>query len=172
MKKITLGLALTLGCWLAFGGAAAAQNKKPQPYSTTPKLVPAKLKKGDTDVLEVRGKASFTVTSANTRHTINGTITYTLPEDARKKIAEVAGKKITEVPANVTRPEVVAAFQKGTSCPSVHLEFNPMDFEVAGLNLSLGRFVLDVNEGPDEVAKHICVWTKQINVGRPRRGVI
>jgi hypothetical protein len=172
MKKTMLSLALTLGCALALGTPAAAQNKKPQPYSTQPKLVPAKIKQGEADVFEVRGKASFTVTSANTDDTINGTITYTLPEEARKKLAELSGKKPAEIPATLTRPEVVAAFQKATACPVVHLEFNPMDFDVAGQRVHFSRLVLDVPDGPDEVAKHICVWTKQINGGRSRRGVI
>lgn len=167
-------------CLLALSLTAAAQQKTKAETITTPaKLVITKLKVGEADSYEVRGKATFTLTAANSDDSVAGTLVYTLPDDARQKVAQMTGKSLNDIPASITTKDVVANFQKATACPVVHLEFSPMDITVAGVKNHFNRFVLDINETisggtkyQQELATLFCVWTKQINNGRARRGVI
>jgi hypothetical protein len=166
---------------LSLGIFAHAQTPKPVQYATTPKLTIAKLKTGETDVYDVRGKVSFTVTAANSDDTIAGTMTYTIPDDARQKIASMTGKPLSSVPSSVTRKDVVANFQKGTAAPVIHLEISPMDVDVVGALMHFNRITLDVNgrEGGnpakfsnEEMEALFTNWARQINAGRARRGII
>jgi len=43
---------------------------------------------------------------------------------------------------------------------------------VAGAKLSFDRVVVNVIETHEEVPQHFCVWTRQINANRHRRGII
>ena len=143
-------------------------------YTTPPKTSVAKLKIGESKACEVRGKLTFTLTAANYDDTVVGTLIFTIPEMARKKIAEASGEPLTSIPAKVARKDVVAGFRKGTSCPVVSLEMGAAELEldVAGAKLSFDRVVVDVIETLEEVPQHFCVWTRQINANRQRRGVI
>jgi hypothetical protein len=182
--KLTSAL-LTLVCLIGGAVVANAQGSVATPkaiaFSTAPKLNIAKLKSGDQDAYEVRGKVTYTVTAANSDDTVAGTLTYSLPDDARQKIAAMSGKQVAQVPANFTRKDVIAQFQKATAAPVIHLEIMPMDVEVAGVKMAFNRIVLDVN-GRDagnvpqytneEMEALFTVWARQINAGRSRRGII
>jgi hypothetical protein len=174
MNTKTFRAILTTLFLLALSLTAAAQEKakKPETISTTTKLVISKLKIGEGYSFDVRGKATFTLTAANMDDTVVGTITYTIPDDARQKVAELTGKPLSQIPTSVTAKDVIAGFQKATACPTVHLEFSPMDVDIAGVRSHFNRFVLDINESSQELAQLFCVWTKQINNARARRGVI
>lgn len=166
---------------LALGVAAQAQTPKPVVYTTAPKLQIAKLKASETDVYDVRGKVSFTVTAANSDDTVAGTLTYTVPDDARQKIASMTGKPLNSVPATITRKDVIAGFQKGTSGAVIHLEIASIDLDAAGAKLYFNRITLDINgrEGAnpakfsnEEMEALFTAWARQINAGRARRGII
>lgn len=146
-------------------------------FTTAPKTVIAKL--GDAD--SMNGKLTYTVTAANSDDTVAGTINYTIPDAARQKIAAMTGKQLNVVPNNITRKDVVASFQKGTKAPVINLEIEPMDVDVAGAKVHFNRVVLDINgrEGgntplytTEEVEVLFNAWAKQINAGRPRRGIV
>lgn len=149
---------------------------KPTVYTTAPKLAIGKI--NDTD--EVRGKLTYTVTAANSDDTVAGTVNYVIPDDARQRIATISGKPLTQVPTNVTRKDVVAAFQKGTEPPVIHLELTGLDIDVMGAKVKFNRVVLDINARPSEESKYtkeemealFTNWAKQINSGRSRRGII
>ena len=168
-------------------GVSAIANAQGQPatpkkvaYTTAPKLVIAKLKSGEADVYDVRGKVSFTVTAANSDDTVAGTLVYAIPDDARQKIAAMSGKAVGAIPANITRNDIIAAFQKATTPPVLHLEINAMDIDVVGVKMRFSRIVLDINaresNPPDysvqEMEALFTVWAKQIVNGRSRRGII
>jgi len=180
-----------LVCLLAAGAAALAQStaqssdlkgadtqkvetrQAPQVvYTTPPKISVAKLRLGESEAHEVRAKVTFTLKAANYNDTVEGTLVFTIPEETRKKIAEVSGEPLTSIPASVSRKEVVAGFQKGTSCPVVSIEIGAMELDVAGAKLSFDRVVVAVIETPEVVPQHFCFWTRQINANRQRRGVI
>jgi hypothetical protein len=110
--------------------------------------------------------------AANYDDTVVGTLVFTIPEEARKKIAEVSGEPLSSVPASVTRKDVVAGFQKGTSCPAVNIDMGAMELDLAGAKLGFDRVVVAVIETPEQVPQHFCVWSRQINANRKRRGVI
>ena len=152
---------------------AADTRQAPQVvYTTPPKTSVAKFKLGESEAREVRGKVTFTLTAANYDDTVVGTLVFTIPEEARKKMAEASGEPLTSIPAIVAQKDVVAGFRKGTSCPVVSLEIGATEMDVAGAKLSFDRVVVNVIETPEEVPQHFCVWTRQINANRHRRGVI
>ncbi len=154
------------------GAQSNAPSAKPAPYTTAPKLAVAKLKSGESNVYDVRGKAAFTVTAANDNDTVAGTLVYTIPDEARQKIAQLSAKPLASIPASVTKKDVVAGFQSGTACPVVILEIGATELELAGMKLSFNRITLDVIETAGQVPQHFCAWTRQINAKRQRRGII
>ncbi len=191
MKMSTIRLtasAITLAIGLlaltGFVAPAMAQDDQPRPvaYTTAPKLVIAKIRSGDADVYDVRGKVTFTVTAANSDDTIAGTLNYTIPDDARQKISQLTGRPLNTIKSTLTQPGVVANFQKGTGAPLIHLEISPFDSDVNGAKLRFNRIVVDINGrqgGPtirkytnEEIEVLFTVWTRQINNGRQARGVI
>jgi len=141
-------------------------------YTTPPKMSVAKLKLGESEAREVRGNVTFTLMAANYNDTVVGTLVFSIPEEARKKIAEASGEPLTSIPASVAQKDVAATFRKGTSCPVVSLEIGAMEFDVAGAKLSFDHVVVNVIETREDVPQHFCVWSRQINANRQRRGVI
>jgi hypothetical protein len=154
------------------GQTANARQSTQTVYTTPPKTAVAKLKSGESKVYEVRGKVTFTLTSANTDDTMTGILVYTLPDEARRKIAGISGKPLNSIPASAQQKDVVGRFQDGAACPVVSVEIGATEIDVAGVKLSFNRIVTDVIETPEEVPQHICAWTRQINVKRQRRGII
>jgi hypothetical protein len=162
--------------------AAPEQPATPKPvvFTTAPKLTVAKLRAGEPDAYDVRGKLTFTVTAANSDDTVAGAINYTIPDDARQKIAALTGKPLGGVPLSVTQRGAIAAFQKMTATPIIHLEISPMDVEVVGVKMRFNRIVLDINAREssdtkftnDEMESLFTSWARQIAAGRFRRGVI
>jgi hypothetical protein len=159
--------------------AVAAQNRKRVVFLSQQKIAIGTLSDGS----DVRGKATFTVTAANSDDTLAGIFTYVIPDEARQKIAQLTGKQLTAVPSTFTVKDVVASFQKQTACPVVHIDVGPMEMDAAGAKVKFARkVVLDISgvepgsiekPTPDqEMAMVFCVWTKQINNAGIRRGPI
>lgn len=154
------------------GQTANARQSTQIVYTTPPKTVVARLKSGESKVYEVRGKVTFTLTSANIDDTVTGILVYTIPDEARRRIAEISGKPLSSIPASAQQKDVVGGFRDGAACPVVSIEIGATEIDVAGVKLSFNRIVTDVIETPEEVPQHICAWTRQINVKRQRRGII
>jgi hypothetical protein len=157
------------------GADTQTADTRPAPqvvYTTPPKTAVAKIKLGESEAREVRGKVTFTLTAAHYDDTVVGTLVFTIPEEARKKMAETSGEPLTSIPAIVTQKDVALGFRKGTSCPVVSLEIGATEMDVAGAKLSFDRVVVNVIETHEEVPQHFCVWTRQINANRHRRGII
>ncbi|HEY8461999.1 MAG TPA: hypothetical protein VIM99_16540 [Blastocatellia bacterium] len=167
---------------LFLGLVAHAQPAAPRPvvFTTEPKLTVAKLETGGAEAYEVRGKLSFTVTAANFNDTVTGAINYMIPDEARRKIAALTGKSLDSVPSSITHKGAIAAFQKMTAAPVIHLEIPPMSVDVAGAKMRFNRIVLDVYARESKGAKFtneemeslFTSWARQISAGRLRRGVI
>lgn len=169
---LTCLLVAGVAAFAQFGAQSNAKPAKPVIYTTAPKLAIAKLKSGESSVYDVRGKTAFTVTAANEDDTVVGTLIYTIPDDAREKIAQLSAKPLASIPASVTKKDVIASFQPGTACPVVNLEIGAAELDVAGVKLNFNRITLDVIETADQVPQHFCAWTRQINAKRQRRGII
>ncbi|HKQ74958.1 MAG TPA: hypothetical protein VJ810_14785 [Blastocatellia bacterium] len=158
----------------------APATPKPVVFTTATKVTVAKLKTSETDIYDVRGKITYTITAANSDDTVAGTVNYTLPDDARQKIAAITGKPLNSVPSSFTKKDTVAGFQKMTAPPIIHLEISPMEVDVAGAKVNFNRITLDVNgrESTDQKYSNeefetlLTVWARQIANGRPRRGII
>ncbi|MGH9838891.1 MAG: hypothetical protein ACREEM_08915 [Blastocatellia bacterium] len=181
MNTKTSRTLMAIAFLLSLGAFANAQTPKPVIFTTAPKLTIAKLKTGEADVYDVRGKITFTVTAANSDDTVEGTVKYTIPDDARQKIASITGKPLNSVQSPITREHVVAGFQKGTSESVILLEISPMDVDVVGAQLHFNRVTLDINrrEGGnpakfsnEEMEALFTNWARQIAAGRARRGII
>jgi hypothetical protein len=173
MKIFTLKACLLSLSLLVLGLGVHAQNKKKgETITTEPKLVVTKLKVGEGETFEVRGKASYTLTAANSDDSLAGNITYSLPDDARNKIAQIKGIPVAKVPTSVTQKDVVSQFQKLTECPVLHLDFPAMDLVIEGINLHFNRFVVDIKEGSHPITLYMCTIARQIKAGLPRRGPI
>ncbi len=164
--------------WVAPADTVRGQAK-PVVFTTTPKPVSAELQLSDGSSVTVRGRASLTVTAANEDDTLTGTLVYTLPDDARQKIAQTAKKSLKDVPRNVSLKEVSASFRHGTACPSMTLEVSVKEAEVqatpgsaGGTKLRFDRVDLNIHEAPDQMTQLFCSWTRQINAKRQRRGII
>lgn len=156
-----------------------SQNRKGVTFSSAQKVAIGSLADG----YEVRGKATFTITAANSDDSLAGTLTYVIPDDAKQKVAVAAGKPIASVPSTFTVRDVVATFQKTTACPVVHVEVGPLEIDAVGAKIKFTRKVVldlqgiepgtvDKPSPQQEMAMQFCVWTKQINNGGIRRGVI
>jgi hypothetical protein len=152
--------------------AADARQTPQVVYTTPPKISVAMFKLDDSEACEVRVNVTFTLTAVNYDDTVVGTLVFTIPEMARKKIAEASGEPLTSIPARAERKDVAAGFRKGTSCPEISLEIGATELEVAGAKMSFDRVVVNIVETLEEVPQHFCVWTRQINANRSRRGVI
>jgi hypothetical protein len=184
MRTTLIQITLVTFFVMSLSVLALAQNAPAQPkpvaYATKPKLVIAKLKQGEADVYEVRGQFTYTVTAANSDDTVAGTISYTVPEDARQKIASISGKPLQQVPTTFTQKNVVAEFQKGTSMPLIHLEIKAMDVSILGVTTHFNRIVLDIPGRESESSRYTTAemealftnWARQISSGRSRRGII
>jgi hypothetical protein len=148
-------------------------------YTTTPKAFVARLNNQGKNISEIEGFLSFTLTDARSDDSILGTLDYTIPDDARQKIAAQTGKRFEEVPDRLSRKSVVDYFEKGAAPPIIHLLIEPMEMEVAGAKVNFDKITLDIKarEGgarysPEEIEALITVWARQIQVGRSRRGII
>jgi hypothetical protein len=155
------------------------QTQKVVVYNTSPKLVTAKLntgnseeKAGEKDSYSVRGKATLTIVAANEDDTITGTLSFSLTDSARRKVAQLSGKTLDAIPANIIKRDVVAAFIPDTACPVVHLEIRKTELEIAGARATLDRLVLDIIETQDRIPQLFCAWTRQINAKRQHRGIV
>ena len=173
MKTNTLKVLFLSACLLVVGVATQAQaKKKGETITTVPKLVVTKLKVSEGESFDVRGKATFVLAAVNSDDSFTGTITYTLPEDARAKIAQITGKPVAQIPATITQAEVNGNFQKLTECPVLHVDFSAMDLVVAGAKVHFNRFTVDISDSGREITMLACKMAVQINVGRQRRGII
>lgn len=183
MKSKPFLFALAIVCLTAI--TAAAQNK-PANFTTKPKLVVGKLNAGQPDAYDVKGKATFKlehVHDSTGENAMEGKLTYTLPDDARQKVAQITGKPLNQVPATLTLDKVFASFQKATACPIIHIKIKATELNAVGAKIAFPTsMTLDI-EGiePGSVAKptpeqeiaiNLCVWTRQINSGGIFRGVL
>ena len=164
--------ALLIFLLLLSGWPSQAQTRPPQVFTTPPKTVSVFLKQENKPDLEIRGKAAFTLTAAHDDDTLTGTFIYALPDDARQAIAKLANQPLSEIPAQLTKAEVKATFQKGSSCPWLRWEMNPETLAINGIQLRLKPVVLDVPDTRDYLSGLICHWARQFNVNRQRRGIV
>lgn len=179
-SRAILTMAFLLGTALVANAQVKEVTPKAVAYTTAPKTFVSKLKNGEQDVYDIKGKLTFTVTAANSDDTIAGTVNYTIPDDARQKIAAQTGKPLNSIPSTIKRTDVLATFEKATAPPIIHLQLSPMDVDVAGAKVAFNRVTLDINAREGNVAQYtneevealFTVWARQILNGRARRGII
>jgi hypothetical protein len=155
---------------LLLNPGSSAQDPEPVIFTTQPKPAIANLISAGKMTLD--GRASFTVTKAQDDDTITGTFVFTISDDERYKLAELSDFDLEEIPAKFSREDVTARFQKGTSCPTLHLEIPSVEMEAAGATMRFDLIVLDIVETQQQMSQLFCAWSRQINARRHRRGII
>ena len=68
--------------------------------------------------------------------------------------------------------EVRAYWQKGTFCPSLQLRIPSLELPMTSGPLPIPSFLVKVEETEAEVPQLLCSWTRQINAGRSRLGIL
>ncbi len=154
----------------------AAQTKPsvraPVIFTTAPKLVEAKLKLADGSNSMVRGRVTLTVVKANENDSLAGTLVYILPDETRQKIAQSSGRKLADIPTNITQKELTANFRRGTACPLIKLLISANEAEIGNAALHFDNFALEIYETQAQINQLFCSWTRQINTKRQRLGII
>jgi hypothetical protein len=145
-------------------------HSEPVIFTTQSKPTIAKLVSAQKMTLE--GRASFVVTKAQDDDTITGILVFTISEDAQQKLAELSNSDLEEIPPQFSREDVTARFQKGTSCPTIHLEIPSVEMEAAGIRMRFDQMVLDIVETQQQMSQLFCAWSRQINARRHRGGII
>ena len=153
-----------------------AQPRPPVVYTTPAKLVEALFKSAKSDSshgpIKLEGRASYTLTAAADDDSLRGTFTLALLLPARATIAGESNAKVTEIPESFSRPDTIGRFEKGTSCPTIELDFPEFEIKAPGGTLVLSGKLLEIHESADRLVQQICFWTRQINVKRERIGII
>ncbi len=83
-------------------------------------------------------------------------------------------------PARTLRHEVTLQWVRGTACPTLRLQvplikgslIDESAPEAPREMVIIQPFVIRVEETAENLSQMLCSWTRQINAGRPRRGVI
>jgi hypothetical protein len=68
--------------------------------------------------------------------------------------------------------EVRAHWQKGTSCPTLQLRIPAVELPTENAPLPIPSFLVRIEETGMEVPQLLCSWTRQINAGRSRLGIL
>jgi len=120
------------------------------------------------------------------RQAITGQVTLTLleanPEDdtlrASLHLASLRGSR-RNPPSDLWEKapgpfvlEVRASWQKGTSCPTLILRIPALELPAESGPLPIPSFALKVEETEAEIPQLLCSWTRQINAGRSRLGIL
>jgi len=141
---------------------AQEPEKKLESISTEPKSVSAMLKTDNGKNIEIVGTVIFTLVEVNSDETLAGNLVYALADAARRKIAKVADRPLSEIPVSLTINNVIAGFEKDTKCPDLRIGFMPMDREVAGGRISLHRLDLAIRESQRELSKLLCWYARPL----------
>jgi len=177
--------AFALFSFSTLGNVSKAQSvntvtPSPVAYTTAPKAVVAKLKKANQAESEIKGALSFRFTRASLDDAIEGTVLFSLSDEARQKIAVYTEKSVADVPALVSQAGILARFEEGTAPPTIHLLLNPVELNLLGAVINLELTTLDIKARQnshtvytdEEVEALITGWARQIQAARPRRGFI
>lgn len=149
---------IVIVCLLFFSGKSFAQEatKKPQTIITESNIVLAYLSVNQRTVIKNWGQMTYTITNGYSDLSFRGTLTYKLSDKSRHRIAQALHQQLDQIPAIISQQEVVANFQKGTECPLIHLEFEPMKMTLNDWRIHLFRFRLEIKETPQYISKVFC----------------
>ena len=158
--------AILSGLWLVEGRAIglSKQEDRQKGYTTAPQKVEWRMGRQ-----AITGQVTLTILEAN-------------PEDdtlrASLRLASVRGSR-SNSPSDLWEKapgpfvlEVRASWQKGTSCPSLVLRIPALELPAESGPRSLPAFALKVEETEAEIPQLLCSWTRQINAGRSRLGIL
>lgn len=164
---------LNVSARLQTAGQTKSLVRAPVIFTTPPKLVEAKLKLADGSNSTLRGRATLTIVKANENDSLTATLVYLLPDEARQKMAQSSGRKLADIPTNVTQKELTVNFHRGAACPLIKLMVSANEVEI-GNNIALhfDNFALEIHETQAQINQLFCSWTRQINTKRQRLGII
>jgi len=151
-------------------GVSSGQEPGPKPvvFTTPPQRI--ELRRPD-DPQTYHGQASLTLLEAGSDDTIRALLVVTLTSEERQRL----GQPGLELPETIGRQELRLRWHKGTSCPDIDLDLPIVRLAASGRQLETRptRIRIDVSlRTVETLPQLLCSWTRQINAGRPRQGII
>jgi hypothetical protein len=162
---------------IAFGVSSGQEpGPKPVVFTTPPQRI--ELRRPD-DPQTYHGQASLTLLEAGSDDTIRAQLVVTLTSEERQRL----GQPGLELPETIGRQELRLRWHKGTSCPDIDLDLPTVRLAVSQavsqavngrqLETRPTRVRIDVSlRTVETLPQLLCSWTRQINAGRPRQGII
>lgn len=138
----------------------------------------SRLDSKSTAPIRVQALASLTLIEANADDTLRGLLVLTLDESERRRLSRLKGQSDLDwqtLPEMLGRREVRIKWVRGTACPDLDLELPSFNLDYAGRKLEVPafRFRIDIaQETVEAIPQLLCGWTRQINTGHPRLGII
>jgi len=124
------------------------------------------------------GTASLTLVEAHADDTLSGLLILTLNDEELGRTEMKQGKKgpppiaRDQLPAKTIRRELRLHWQRGTACPELELPITPFKFTLGETEFETLPFRLRIQESQERLTQLLCSWSRQINAGRPRQGII
>lgn len=150
----------------------ATQSGGPAPLSLTPRRIEI----GDGGKLRLMVSAGLTILEAGPDDTLRARLRLTLAGDERQRLARLRPEiGATSLPETVLDREVRLHWRRGTACPDLDLALPALKFSYLETELTSRPTSLRIDVAADTVQtlpQLLCNWTRQINAGRPRLGII
>jgi len=174
--KCALAMVAIIAILPVHSPARIHQARPPTVYTTPAKVVSGWFridKETSSDApLKLEARATYTLTAVSDDDSLTGTFTISLLPQSRQFLADSVKAKLAEIPDSFSRKGTVAKFVKGTSCPSIELDFPEFAIDVKSGHVSLSGQLLRIPESADKLVQQLCFLTRQINVKRERLGII
>jgi hypothetical protein len=154
-------------------GLSLGQEPGPKPviFTTPPQRILIRLTDQRQNSQYLAGQASLTLLEAGSDDTLRALLIISLPGEERRRL----GKQGLELPETIHRQEMQLRWHKGTSCPDIDLDLQATRFEVNGLQMVTGQTKVRIDVSlrtVETLPQLLCSWTRQINSGRPRLGIV
>lgn len=158
---------ISLLCFLLVSTTAQEPPKKCRKAITDSKKLIGTFKPKGQAAIEIVGQATYTITDLYSDLSLVGTLVLTLSDAERQKIARAMNKTIDEIPTAISQQKVLGQFHKLTECPVLQFDFPAMTLVLAGENLQLKQFTLNLKEGSGTATLYFCTIARQLKNGLP-----
>lgn len=168
---ITVGVGCASICPRALR-TVEAQSGGPIPLSLSPRRIEVR----DSGQLRFTVVAGLTMIEALPDDTLRARLLLTLPRDEQLRLARLRRENgAISLSETVLGQEVRLRWRRGTSCPDLDLELPALKFGYLETVMTTRPALLRIDVAADTVQtlpQLLCNWTRQINAGRPRLGII
>lgn len=116
------------------------------------------------DVKLVSGKALFSVSEIQSDNSVKGVLTISLSEQARKDIASLASKPVSNIPITLKVKDASFFLDKKSMCPVITLNPELHDIPFLGGTFRLEPFIISIDLGNNskELSGAVCSWERLV----------